>query len=85
MGLKIMTKSKNRPRNFLLLHILKDDGMLNETSPEAVRSVIQADGHFTFICLFTATRAAAAGIATAGAMTVDHFGGFVFVAAMVVA
>jgi hypothetical protein len=37
--------------------------MLNEASPEAVRSVIQPDGHFTFIRLFTATRAAAAGIA----------------------
>ncbi len=58
--------------------------MLNEASPEAVRSVIQANEHFTFIRLFTATRAAAAGITTAGAMAADHFGGFVFVAAVVV-
>jgi hypothetical protein len=36
----------------------KDSGMLNEASPEAVRSIIQADGHFTFIRLFTVTRAA---------------------------
>jgi hypothetical protein len=59
--------------------------MLNEASLEAVRSVIQADEHFTFIRLFTATRAASTGIATAGAMATDHFGGFVFVAAAVVA
>jgi hypothetical protein len=68
-----------------ILHILKDDGMLNEASPEAVRSVIQADEHFTFIHLFTTTRAAAAGIATTGAMAADYFGGFVFVAIVVVA
>jgi hypothetical protein len=43
----------------MILYILKDSEMLNEASPEAVRSVIQADGHFTFIRLFTATRAAA--------------------------
>ncbi len=59
--------------------------MLNEASPEAIRSVIQADEHFTFIRLFTATRAVAAGIAIAGVMAVDHFGGFVFVAVAVVA
>ncbi len=59
--------------------------MLNEASPEAVRSVIQADGHFTFIRLFTAPRAVTARIATAGAMAADHFGGFVFVAAAAVA
>jgi hypothetical protein len=39
--------------------------MLNEASPEAIRSVLQADEHFTFIYLFTTTRAAVAGIATA--------------------
>jgi hypothetical protein len=59
--------------------------MLNEASPEAVQSVIQVDGHFTFIRLFIATRAAAAEIATTGPMAVDHFGGFVFVAAAVIA
>ncbi len=59
--------------------------MLNEAFPEAIRFVIQADGHFTFIRLFTAIRAATAGIATAGAMAADHFGGFVFVATTVVA
>jgi hypothetical protein len=67
------------------LHILKDDGMLNEACPKAIRSVIQVDGHFTFIRLFTTTRVAAAGIAIAGAMAANHFGGFVFMAATVVA